>query len=330
MIDPRFYTILSPLSLGEIADRFRADLPTSSVADEMIYLPSALANSQAGHISFFSDKRRSDQLETAKASVCLTTEKLFPLVAKTGMISLVTKSPRADFARLSGELVGLGGSERLETQIDPTAIVHPSAVIGEGVLIGARTRVGANCVIGDGVMIGEDCIIEPLVGLSFSRLGDRCHIKSSAVIGGAGFGMAEDVKGLFNIPHLGRVVIQNDVHIGSNCCVDRGQLGDTIISNSVKIDNLVQIAHNVFIDEGAMIAGQSGVSGSCVIGKKAILAGGAALADHITVGDGAIVAAYAGVMSDIPPGEMHSGVPAMPVREHMRTVATLKKLAKRS
>ena len=149
------------------------------------------------------------------------------------------------------------------------------------------------------------------------------------MIGGTGFGVIKDENGVFSVPHLGRVVIHNGVHIGSNCCIDRGQLGDTEICDDVKIDNLVQIAHNVVIGEGTMIAGHSGISGSCIIGKKCLLGGRASLADHVTVFDGAIIAAFAGVMTDVPAGEMYSGVPAMPVREHMRTVATLKKLAKR-
>jgi len=329
MIDPQFYTIRPAVTLSELVHEIGLELPVEGAQDEMIEVPSALNTSQPGSVTFFSDKRRKDQLTTAKASVCLTTEKLLPMLSETGMMGLVTKNPRAVFSRLTSAMVSEGGSNAGPSEIDKTAKIHPSVSLGEGVSIGAGTRIGANCVIEDGVTVGENCVIEPLVRLAFTRMGDRCHVKSGTIIGGTGFGTAEDENGIFNVPHIGRVIIEDDVYIGSNTCVDRGQLGDTVISKDVKIDNLVQIGHNVFIGEGTLIAGHAGISGSCVIGKKCIFAGKASLADHINVGDGAILAAFAGVMSDVPAGEMYSGIPAMPVREHMRNVATLKKLTKR-
>jgi len=328
MIDPHFYTMRSPISLADLAIELGVSLPVEGAGDEIIDVPSALHDSLPGSITFFSDKRRKTQLTTAKATACLTTEKLLPHVTKTGMIGLITDNPRAVFARLSGKMVSIGASKPRGAAVDETADIHPSVVIGENVRIGAGTRIGANCVIDDGVIIGENCILEPLVRVSFTEIGNACHIKSGAVIGGTGFGMAEDGEGIFSVPHLGRVILENAVHVGSNSCIDRGQLGDTILSDDVKIDNLVQIGHNVRIGEGTMIAGHAGISGSCIIGKKCLFGGRASLADHIVVGDGAIVAAAAGVMADIPAGQMYSGIPAMPIREHMRNVATLKKLSK--
>ena len=326
MIDRFFYTIRDAVSLSDLAAELGLVLPVEGAADEMIEIPADLSRSRVGSVTFFSNKRRKDQLLTAEAAACITTEKLLPLVAKAGMIGLITDDPRAVFARLSGRMVKTGRSEDRDNAIDPTAIIHSSATIGASVSIGSGTQIGANVVIDDGVSIGANCVIEPFVHISFTVMGDDCYIKSGAVIGGSGFGMAEDQNGVFSIPHLGRVILENAVQIGSNSCVDRGQLGDTVLSNGVKVDNLVQIGHNVFIGEGTMIAGHAGISGSCIIGKKCLLAGRASLADHVNVGDGAIVAASAGVMSDIPPGEVYSGTPALPIREHMRSVATLKKL----
>jgi len=329
MIDTRFYTLTKSQSLRDIATICRVDLPVDGAGDEIILAPASLFESQSGEITFFSDKRRRAQLETAKATACFTTERLSPLVIEKGMIALITDNPRGRFARLTQALAVEGAANPQPQNIHKTAQIHPSAIIGAGVSIGANTKIGPHAVIDEGVIIGEDCQIGPLTHIAFTIMGDRCSVKSSSVIGGAGFGIAEDEQGLFNIPHLGRVMIHNDVHIGSNSCVDRGQLGDTVLMDDVKIDNLVQVGHNVFIDKGAMLAGHTGVSGSCRIGKKALFGGRAATADHVNIGDGSILAAFGGAMSDIPDGEMWSGVPAMPIREHMRNVATLKKLSKK-
>ena len=329
MIDPHFYTLRSAILLSDLTDELGLTLPVEGASEEKIDVPSALNESLPGSITFFSDKRRKAQLETALATACLTTEKLRPLVEKTGMIALITENPRAVFARLSGDMVSVGASKTREAVIEDTAVIHPTASIGQNVSIGAFTQIGANCVIEDGVVIGANCVIEPLVRISFTEMGDDCYIKSGAIIGGTGFGMAEDADGIFSVPHLGRVILHNAVHIGSNSCVDRGQLGDTVIHDDVKIDNLVQVGHNVRIGESTMIAGHAGISGSCVIGKKCLLGGRASLADHLTLGDETIIAAFAGVMTDLEGGQMYSGAPAMPIREHMRNVATLKKLAKR-
>lgn len=329
MIDPRFYTLSAPQMLRDIADQLGAELPTDGAGEEMINAPASLAQSGAGEITFFSNKRLKHLLDPASATACLTTERLAPLVIKAGMIALITEDPRSQFARLTQKMASEGSEAETSQNIEPTAKIHPKAVIGEGVTIGAGTVISAYAVIDDGVVIGADCKVAPHTHISFTLMGDRCFIKTGAVIGGTGFGIAEDEKGVFNIPHLGRVILQNDVLIGANSCVDRGQLGDTVLCNHVKIDNHVQIGHNVFIDEGAMLAGHAGVSGSCHIGKKVMFGGRAGSADHINIGDGAIIAASAGLMADVPAGEMWSGVPAMPIREHMRTVATLKKLAKK-
>lgn len=327
MIDPHFYTLRTAMTLAELASELGVALPVPEAGDELIEIPSSLNDSLPGSITFFSDKRRKGQLNAAQATACLTTQTLEPLVAKTGMIALVADNPRAMFARLSAKMVTIGSTERSVKGIHKTAEIHPSATIGKDVTIGAGSRIGANSVLDDGVIIGEYCNIEPLVRLSFTKMGDGCYIKSGTIIGGTGFGVVEDSQGIFVIPHLGRVVIHNNVQIGSNCCIDKGQLGDTEIYDDVKIDNLVQIAHNVRIGEGTMIAGHAGIAGSTVIGKKCLLGGRASLSDHVTLGDGTIIAAFAGVMSDLEGGQMYSGAPAMPIREHMRTVAYLRKLA---
>jgi len=165
------------------------------------------------------------------------------------------------------------------------------------------------------------------VDIQCALVGKDCVIKSGSVIGGAGFGVAHDEKGVVDIPHLGRVILGKRVSVGSQTCIDRGQLGDTQIGDDTKIDNLVQIAHNVVIGKSCAIAGHSGISGSVTIGNFVMLGGSVGLADHVRIGDKASIAARSGVMHDIPAGETWFGTPAQPIREQMRMISRMRKLA---
>ncbi len=317
------------MTLGDVADILGCDLSIPEAIDEGVSSLSALDMSVAGDITFFTNKRHNKHLATARATACITTVALSANVSKTGIIAILSSNPRADFAKLSKKMVSEGVTNSPETILHQTASVHPSAVIGSGVSIGAGSQIGANCVIGDGVQIGMSCVIESLVSISFAHIGDRCRIKSGAIIGGAGFGMVKDKGRVLAIPHLGRVIIGNDVDVGSNSCIDRGQLGDTIISNYVKMDNQVQVGHNTTIGEGTIIAGQAGISGSCKIGKNVVMAGRASMADHIEIGDGATLAVNSLAVKDVPAGEVYFGFPATPIREQMRSLIAFKKLADR-
>ena len=179
---------------------------------------------------------------------------------------------------------------------------------------------GSEMCIRDRSNIGSHTTLECCI------IGEHCTIKPGARIGTSGFGMDADENGIIDLPHFGRVIVGDRVSIGAQTTIDRGQLGDTIIGDDVKIDNLVQIAHNVTIGAGSMIAGLVGISGSCVIGQGVLMGGSVGLADHITVGDGARLAARAGVMHNVPAGETWSGIPAVPIRDHMRMIAATKKM----
>ena len=205
--------------------------------------------------------------------------------------------------------------------------IHPTTVISETAEIGADVKIGPYVVIGPGVVIGAGSQIESHVTIECAHLGSNCRIKAGACIGTSGFGVDADEKGIFDLPHVGRTILGDDVSIGCQSTIDRGFIGDTILGNDVKIDNLVQVAHNVTIGEGSMLAGHVGISGSCTIGKNVLMGGSVGLADHITVGDGARLAARAGVMHNIPAGETWSGIPAMPIRDHMRLISATRKLA---
>lgn len=327
MFDPRFYTLKGPLSLANLIEGLDVELEPHFY-DEEIKAPSALANAEVGALSFLQDKRRKSDLEGSKATACLVTDRLAPAVGEQKIIPILSASPRAHFARMCEKLVS-AETQNKDQNISSEAEVHPTAIIGPGVHLAKGVKIGPFSVLGHGVSVGENTEVGPHVTLSFCEIGKNCRIKAGAVIGGAGFGVAKDELGLINIPHFGRVLLGDRVSVGSQTCIDRGQLGDTTLGDDVKVDNLVQIAHNVKIGDGSMLAGHVGVSGSCIIGKNVQMGGNVGLADHLNIGDNVMIAARAGVMHDIPAGEAWSGIPAMPIREHMRVVNATRKLAQR-
>lgn len=328
MIDSRFYDNPGPISLGKLLDGLAFEpFPNENFRDEMISAPADLAKAVVGQISFLANKRHKSHLETSKATACLVTERLAPLVAEKSIIPIISKSPRAHFGRIVGRLAQqkiLGNDG--EYQKSSSVRVHASVVIGAGAVIGDDAYIGPYSIIGPGVQIGSGTVIEGHTQISCAIIGSNSLIKSGAQIGGAGFGMDSDENGIVNLPHVGRAILGDRVFIGSQSCVDRGFLGDTHIGNDVKIDNLVQVAHNCLIGDGTMIAGHAGLSGSCKIGKNVRLGGAVGIADHITIGDGAQIAASSGVMHDIPAGEYWGGTPATPARDQIRLLAATRKL----
>jgi len=224
--------------------------------------------------------------------------------------------------------------------VHPSASVDPTAVLGEGVAVGPHVTLGAavrledrtvvmsGTYIGDGTSVGHDSIIYPNVVIrERCELGAHNIVYPGAVIGSDGFGYAPDALGRFHkIPQMGGVVTGDDVEIGCNTCVDRGALGPTRIARGVKIDNLVQIAHNVSVGEDSAMAAQVGISGSCVIGSRVQLAGQVGITGHLVIGDGVVVTAQSGVSRNIPAGERWFGSPARPVRRAARIEAAVSDL----
>lgn len=213
-------------------------------------------------------------------------------------------------------------------QLGEGVVLEAHVVLGPGVVLGDRVIIGAGSVLEAGVCVGDDTLLGPHVTCSVGTvIGRRCRIKAGAVLGGAGFGYVPGASGHRRVPHVGRCRIEDDVDIGANTCVDRGSIGDTVIGAGTRVDNLVQIGHNVRIGRRCLLMAQVGIAGSTRIGDEVILAGQVGVAGHLEVGDRARVAAQAGVASDLPGGEDYGGSPARPHREWLRSTAVLYGLA---
>jgi UDP-3-O-[3-hydroxymyristoyl] glucosamine N-acyltransferase len=209
-----------------------------------------------------------------------------------------------------------------ECRIDPTAIVHPLAVVADRATIGPRTEIFPGVYIGEGAAVGSDCLIHPNVTIGWGcRIGDRVIIHSSTVIGTDGFGYLQHEGRNVKIPHLGIVVIEDDVELGGGNTIDRGTYGRTIFRKGAKTDNLVHIAHNVEVGEHTLLAGQVGIAGSTTLGKYVRMAGQSGVLDHMNISEGITVGPKSVMTRPGKPGEVYYGYPARPVREWQRSVA---------
>ena len=207
------------------------------------------------------------------------------------------------------------------------ATVYPGCVIGKNVTVGSGTTLYPGVVLYDNVTVGEDCLIHAgTVVREGCRIGNRVIVQPQAVIGSDGFGFAPDGGGYFKIPQVGIVVIEDDVEVGANTCLDRAALGETLIGRGTKLDNLVQIAHNVKIGEDSIIVSQVGIAGSTKIGKHCTLGGQVGVAGHLKVGDNTMVGGQSGITGNLEGGAVFSGTPAIPHRDWLRASTSFAKL----
>jgi UDP-3-O-[3-hydroxymyristoyl] glucosamine N-acyltransferase len=273
----------------------------------------------------------------AAAEGCAAAAIIVPLNASTSKKTLIrVKNPRAAFALT---LAIFNPPRSYPAQIHPTAQLGRNVRFGEGVFVGEyavlrdnvtvgnRTVIETHCVIGEGTVLGDDCLLHPNVTIYHSiRIGNRVGIHAGSVIGSDGFGYIQDGADRLKIPQVGNVIIEDDVEIGANVAIDRATMNSTIIRRWTKIDNLVQIAHNVTLGQNCLIVSQAGVAGSVEIGDNVTLAGQAGIADHLKIGANSIVAAQSGVSEDLPPGSIVFGTPAQPAMQTKRQIIALRKL----
>ena len=337
-----FFPLAVAPTLGEVAQWIGAALGQGAEPDRIVRDVAALDEAGPDDLAFFDNPRYLDDFKATRAGAVLVAPR-YAAQAPAGCATLATPQPYRAMAEVMARLYPEAVRPRStfgETGVSPAAFVHsaarleagvivdPGAVIGPGAEIGAGAVIGANAVIGPEVRIGRDSVVGALASIACALIGDRVIIHPGVHIGQDGFGFAMGPGGHLKAPQIGRVVIQDDVEIGAGATIDRGANRDTIIGEGTKIDNLVQIAHNVVVGRHCMVVSQAGVSGSTVIGDFAALGGQAGLTGHLKIGAGAQIAAQAGVMTDVPAGERWSGAPAKPIRQFFREVAAVKKLAR--
>jgi UDP-3-O-[3-hydroxymyristoyl] glucosamine N-acyltransferase len=332
--NPRFFVCTGPHSAAALASLIGCGVPTVAVA------LSGLASLEAAgpeQVSFIADPRHAGLLERTRAGAVLVTPELAGRVPQ-GAAGLVTPDPLAAWARVAALFhpvppvtPGIHATAVVEpgAMVDPSAQVCARAVIGTRAEIGPRCRVGAGVVIGEGVVLGPDCRIGPNASISHAWLGARVYVYPGARIGQEGFGFTSSAGGFVTAPQLAGVIVGDDVEVGANTTIDRGALRHTVIGAGTRLDNLVQVAHNVRIGRYCAIAAQVGISGSVDIDDFVVIGGQAGVADHMRVGARARVGAQSGVMSEIAPGAVVVSSPARPVRDVFREIATLKRLARR-
>lgn len=342
MTQPTFFKTPVKLTLAQIAALTGAQLADPSRAGQTVSGVSTLDAAGPMHLAFFDKRKYGDELAQSHAGACLVSEKLQAEVPARIAILRVA-NPYAAFVDVGRTLHAdsLRPQSSFEQDgIAPSAVIHPDAwledgvtvdplaVIGPGAEIGSGTVIGANTVIGTNVRIGRDCSIGPGTTILHAMIGNEVIIHPGCRIGQDGYGFLSGPGGHLKVPQTGRVLIQNDVEIGAGTTIDRGALRDTVIGEGTKIDNLVQIGHNVMIGRRCIIVSQSGVAGSSVLGDGVVLGARVGVSDHAIIGAGSLLAARSSVVGEVPPNVRWGGSPAKPIKQFFRELFEVQRLGR--
>lgn len=343
MEHPGFFDRAGPFAIGDLARIVGAEVDAGADPSQLVHDVKALGDARAAHVSFIDNRKYLDALASTSAGACFVAPMLAARVP-AGTTKLVSKAPYRCFAlalqtfypeAMRPKAAGFDGRGQTGTvhptaRIEDGAIIEPGAVIGREAQVGRGTIVAAGALIGYRVTIGRDGFVGPGAAVTHALVGDKVIIHAGVKIGQDGFGFAMSPQGHLKVPQIGRVIIQDNVEIGANTAIDRGALKDTIIGEGTKIDNLVQIGHNVVIGRHCVLVGQVGIAGSTELGDFVVMGGHAGAVGHVKIGSGAQIAGASHVKDDVPAGARMGGTPAVPFKEYARSIAAIRQIAQRS
>lgn len=336
-MENKFFSPTSALTVSEIIE-ITGSHPSKTDYDNITICDVApLSRAKADEISFISSRKSLDLLEGSDVKVLFCNKALASRIGED-ILTLVVANPQKAFAQILNQFyptaagaaaTGTSAGVSKNAFVDDTATIEDDAIIEPGAVIGANANIGkgslicANAVIGKGVQIGRNCSIGPHVSISNALVGNQVTVHAGARIGQEGFGYVSDQDGHHKIHQIGRVIIQDNVDIGANTTIDRGAMDDTVIGEGTKIDNLVQIAHNVRIGRHCVIVSQVGIAGSAELGDFVLVGGAAGIVGHVKIGDRAQIAATSAVATEVPEGARWGGIPARPMTAFLRDVADI-------
>ena len=335
MADPKFFKKSNELSLKDIASLVNIKLSNDVDKNKIITDIAPLETADSKKISFLDNKNYIEHFKKSKAGACFF-KKDFLNIAPKSMVPLICDNPYHSFAVIANvfypmndtENIGIHPKSNIEksAKIDNTSQISQGTVISKNVVIGKNCKIGSNTIILPGVTIDKNTIIGSNCTISYAIIGSNVKIHNGVTIGQDGFGFAENQNVHIKMPQLGRVIIHDNVEIGSNCSIDRGTGPDTILGEGSKLDNLIQIGHNAVLGKNCIMVAQSGIAGSTKIGNNVLIGGQVGIAGHLRIGNNVKIAAKSGVMKNIKDNSIVGGIPSVSIKDWHRQTIIMKNL----